>query len=63
MDRTKDGLAVQDEFVIPEAMLVAGAEMSAETDDLTHEERAAYIWAAMEGVRRLIAEPITELPN
>lgn len=54
---------MQDEHIIDEAMLLAGAEMSAETETLTHEERAAYIYAAMEGVRRLIAEPITELPN
>lgn len=54
---------MQNSFVIPEEMVIAGAEMSAETESLTHEERAAYIYAAMEGVRRLIVEPITELPN
>lgn len=47
------------EFVIPEEMLVAGVQMMDETTGLSQVEQVAYIYAAMEGVRRLLAEPVS----
>ena len=46
-------------FVIPEEMLLAGVQMLDETAGLSQEEQVAYIYAAMEGVRRLLAEPVS----
>ena len=48
-----------EEFVIPEEMLVAGVQMLDETAGLSQEEQVAYVYAAMEGVRRLLAEPVS----
>lgn len=45
--------------MIPEEMLVAGVQMLDETAGLSQEEQVAYVYAAMEGVRRLLAEPVS----